>query len=161
MDRMFNPWRMEYIRRAREGGGDGCVFCSLLGQDPNEAFVLRRTESAFAVLNLYPYNTGHLLIAPVRHTGALDDLTEEEVVGTGRLLQQAVAVLQEEMQPDGFNVGMNLGRVAGAGVPGHLHWHVVPRWNGDVNFMSVTGETRMLPELVEDTFKRLRPYFSG
>jgi ATP adenylyltransferase len=99
------------------------------------------------------------MIAPVRHTGDPQDLTEGELVDLGKLLQQSLKALTEEMHPDGFNVGMNLGKIAGAGVPDHLHWHVVPRWNGDTNFMSVTGEMRVLPESLEATYRKLRPRF--
>ncbi len=144
---------------AREQDDAECVFCELLTHQDDDVFVLKRTDRAFAVMNIYPYNPGHLLVAPLRHTGALEDLDPEEVLQTGELLQESVDVLTGEMQPQGFNIGMNLGRVAGAGIPGHLHWHVVPRWGGDANFMSVTADTRMLPELVEDTFKRLKPRF--
>ena len=160
MDRLFNPWRMDYIQSARGGGDDECLFCDLLRSEDEDVYVLTRTSHAFVVMNVYPYNPGHLLVAPIRHTGALEDLEPEELSQTGELLQQSVGVLQAEMSPGGFNVGMNLGRVAGAGVPGHLHWHVVPRWNGDANFMAVTSETRLLPELVVDTYKKLRPHFN-
>lgn len=150
---------MEYILGARDQDDVECVFCELLTHGDEEVFVLKRTDRAFAVMNIYPYNPGHLLVAPLRHTGALEDLDPEELLETGKLLQESVDVLTGEMHPQGFNVGMNLGRVAGAGVPGHIHWHVVPRWGGDSNFMSVTAGTRVLPELVEDTFKRLKPRF--
>jgi ATP adenylyltransferase len=110
-------------------------------------------------MNAYPYNPGHLMVAPVRHVADLDDIDVDELIETGRLLQRAVAALREEMSPDGFNLGMNLGKVAGAGVPGHLHWHVVPRWDGDTNFMPVVGQTKVLPEALEDTYRKLRPRF--
>jgi len=158
MERLWAPWRMEYIESAR-GEQDGCLFCDLLTEEDEDAFILKRTVKAFAVMNVYPYNPGHLLVATLRHTGALEDLDPDEIAHTGKLLQESVDVVQAEMQPDGFNIGLNLGRVAGAGVPDHIHWHVVPRWNGDTNFMSTVGQTRLLPELVEETYRKLRPRF--
>jgi ATP adenylyltransferase len=150
---------MEYITSAREEG-EGCIFCDLpAAGDDERALILVRNESAFLMLNSYPYNPGHLMVAPLRHVGELGDLSEEELVATGTLLQRSIGALREEMGPDGFNIGMNLGRVAGAGIPGHLHWHVVPRWNGDTNFMPVVGETRVLPESLQDTYRKLRPRF--
>lgn len=149
---------MEYILEAR-GGADECLFCGLLSKQDDEGLILKRADNAFVVMNLYPYNPGHVMVAPSRHAGRLEDLSEEELLATGKLMQDCAGVIETEMHPDGFNLGMNVGRVAGAGVPGHLHWHVVPRWNGDSNFMSVTGVTRTLPELVEDTYKKLKPHF--
>jgi ATP adenylyltransferase len=149
---------MTYIDQAREGP-EGCLFCDLAGRADDEAMVLAREQRAFAVMNAYPYNPGHLMVAPVRHVADLDDIDVDELIETGRLLQRAVAALREEMSPDGFNLGMNLGKVAGAGVPGHLHWHVVPRWDGDTNFMPVVGQTKVLPEALEDTYRKLRPRF--
>jgi ATP adenylyltransferase len=111
-------------------------------------------------MNAYPYNPGHVMIAPFRHVGDLERLEPDELLDAGRLHQAAVRALREEMSPHGFNLGMNLGRVAGAGIPGHVHWHVVPRWNGDTNYMPVVGETRVLPESLEDTYRKLRPRFS-
>ena len=151
---------MRYIESARDEAGDECLFCSLRERtDDAEAFILERGSTAFAMLNAFPYNPGHLMVAPYRHVADLDGLDEAEVSETGRLLARCQTALREEMAPDGFNVGMNLGRVAGAGVPGHLHWHVVPRWNGDTNFMPVVGETRVLPESLDDTYRKLAPRF--
>ena len=152
---------MEYIEAAHDDDVE-CIFCQLPNRgDDEKNFILGRETHAFAMLNAYPYNPGHLMIAPVRHVGELTELTEEELVDAGRLQQRAVQALRDEMNPQGFNVGMNLGRVAGAGVPGHLHWHVVPRWNGDTNFMPVTGHTRVLPESLDDTYKKLKPRFES
>jgi ATP adenylyltransferase len=153
---------MEYIQAAKDQGEgwDECLFCSLATRtDDAEAYVLARGEASLVVLNAFPYNPGHLMVAPYRHVADLDALDEREVADTGRLIQRCVVVLREEMQPHGFNVGMNLGRVAGAGIPGHLHWHVVPRWNGDTNFMPVVGETRVLPESLDATYAKLAPRF--
>src|SRR5262249_47504784 len=113
----------------------------------------------FVILNAYPYNPGHLMVAPLRHVGELEELSSEELADGDRLLQTSVRALKDASDPHGFNVGMNLGRVAGAGVPGHLHWHVVPRWNGDTNFMPVLGVTRVLSEALSATFAKLKPRF--
>lgn len=164
MERLWTPWRMEYIRSASKApteGGDGCIFCDKPAEgDDERTYILARSELAFAMLNAYPYNPGHLMVAPLRHTGALQELSGEELLDASRLLQRAVGALQRSAEPHGFNLGMNLGRVAGAGVPGHLHWHVVPRWNGDTNFMSISGETRVLPEMLAETYARLKPLFA-
>jgi ATP adenylyltransferase len=142
---------------------EGCLFCTLAGQrDRDEQnLLLHRGEHAFVMLNLYPYNSGHLMIAPYLHTGDLAALPEDVGGGVLGLTQRAVAALTAEYRPEGYNVGMNLGRVAGAGVPDHLHVHVVPRWGGDTNFMPVTAETKVLPETLDQTYKRLRPHFEA
>jgi len=151
---------MEYIESAKEPAGGGCVFCSLLeARAPGEP-ILARGDHAFATLAKYPYNPGHMLVLPIRHTGELEDLTTEESVEIASLLVRCVRALQEESDPHGFNIGLNLGRVAGAGIPDHLHWHVVPRWNGDTNFMPVVGQTRVLPELLEESYRKLAPRFA-
>ena len=149
---------MEYIRSAHEP--NGCVLCEELAEEDAEtAYILARSELAFVILNAYPYNPGHVMVAPVRHIGELDELDEGELADVSRLLQKAVRALKQAAEPDGFNVGMNLGRVAGAGIPDHLHWHVVPRWSGDTNFMPIVGKTRVLPELLGDTFAKLKDAF--
>ena len=159
MERLWAPWREAYIT-APKHEKQGCIFCDKPRTEcDEEAYILYRAPRTFVMLNTFPYNPGHLMVAPVRHVGELTELTEEELVDAGRLQQRAVQALRDAMNPQGFNVGMNLGRVAGAGVPGHLHWHVVPRWNGDTNFMPVTGHTRVLPESLDDTYKKLKPRF--
>lgn len=149
---------MEYIQAARTPE-DECILCELPLKEPEEALLLKKTARAFAVMNLYPYNPGHVMVAPLRHTGALESLDPDELLHMGKLLQECVDVLQATLAPDGFNLGMNLGKAAGAGVPGHLHWHVVPRWGGDANFMPIVGDTRVIPEMVGETFRKLRPGF--
>lgn len=151
---------MEYIQ---SGTGDvlpeGCVFCRI--RDGHEAeHVLARTDLAFVVLNKFPYNPGHLVVVPSRHIGDIEALTAGENADLQSLLQRSVRALREGSEPQGFNIGLNLGRVGGAGIPDHLHWHVVPRWSGDMNFMSVVGQTRVLPELLADTYRRLAPRFA-
>ncbi len=156
MDRLWAPWRGEYVKQASEGENQGCLFCELQKQEDQEALVLARSEQSFAVLNRYPYNSGHLMVAPLRHVSELEDVKDEENLDVQRLLQRCLRALKEAMEPDGFNLGMNLGRVAGAGVPGHVHWHLVPRWDGDTNFMTTVAETRVVPESLPSTFARLR-----
>jgi len=152
---------MEYIRTATaEDERGGCFFCQKLAAGDDEAvYVLVRDEAAFVILNAFPYNPGHLMVAPIRHVGELEELTSEELADASALLQRSIRALKEASAPDGFNIGMNLGRVAGAGVPGHLHWHVVPRWNGDTNFMPVIADTKVLPEALAQTYARLNPFF--
>ena len=150
---------MEYIQANKDEPEDaGCVLCRLRDGEDSER-VLARTELAYVVLNRYPYNPGHLMVVPSRHVGDLEELTDDESLALQRLLRRSVRALREESAPHGFNIGMNLGRISGAGIPDHLHWHVVPRWSGDTNFMPVVGETRVLPELVEETARRLAPHF--
>ena len=157
MERLWSPWRMEYIESAREAGSEeGCPFCGLAEDDDR---VLARAGLAFVTLAKYPYNPGHLLILPTRHTGDVEDVTTGEHADIATLLRRAVGALRATADPGGFNVGLNLGRVAGAGIPEHLHWHVVPRWGGDTNFMPVVGGTRVLPELLADTYAKLKPAF--
>ncbi len=152
---------MEYIRSAAEetAEDEGCIFCRL--PDEESERVLARTDLAYVVLNKFPYNPGHLLAVPLRHVAEIEELTDAENVDLQSLLQRSVRALREEANPHGFNIGLNLGSVAGAGIPGHIHWHVVPRWSGDTNFMPVVGETRVLPELLADTARRLTPRFSS
>jgi ATP adenylyltransferase len=153
---------MEYIESDKEPEGGGCVFCDIVaGVGPDEERVLAHTDAAFVTLAKFPYNPGHMLVLPKRHTGDLEALTTQENVEISTLLQRCMRALREESDPHGFNLGLNLGRVAGAGIPGHLHWHVVPRWQGDSNFMPVVGGTRVLPQLLAETFARLKPRFGS
>ena len=157
MERLWTPWRKEYVRSAHQGT-DACLFCQKPREEDEEStYVLARTDRAFAMLNAYPYNPGHLMVAPFRHVGDFEDLEGSELAEGSELLQRAIRALKKGYDPDGFNMGVNLGRVAGAGVPGHLHWHLVPRWDGDTNFMPMVADTKVLPELLSDTYERLRP----
>ena len=142
--------------------GSGCFLCDYprRGRERDaESLLLFRGQHSFVVMNLYPYNSGHLLVAPYEHTGNLEDLTPEVAADLMAATQRAVGVLKRVYSPDAFNIGMNLGRTAGAGIPDHLHNHLVPRWNGDTNFMPVLGETKVLPETLEQSYQRLRPQF--
>jgi ATP adenylyltransferase len=140
----------------------GCIFCLFPAESRDrENLIVGRSEHAFAILNRYPYNSGHLMVIPRRHTADLALLPEAEFFDVHRLLQASVAILSTAYSPDGFNVGMNLGRVAGAGIADHLHYHVVPRWSGDTNFMPVLGETKVLVEHLSACFERLTPLFTA
>ena len=145
---------MSYVSSA--GAPDAaCVFCAALAADDRRSFILRRGTRAFLILNAYPYATGHLMAMPLRHVATVQDATTEELAETMSLLQQGMRALETGYRPDGFNIGINQGRVAGAGVLGHIHAHVVPRWNGDTNFMPVVADTKVLPETLETTYDRL------
>lgn len=155
MDRLYSPWRYRYVTSTSQPV-DGCVFCGAVAADP---LVVARGVSAFVILNLYPYNSGHLMVVPVRHVASLAELSRDELAEVMTLVQRAEIALTEVYQPQGINVGLNLGRAAGAGIADHLHVHLVPRWVGDTNFMSVVAETRVLPEEVPASAERLRPVF--
>ena len=158
---MWAPWRAGYILSAR-GATRRCIFCfgTLREASRRRRLVLYAGSEASVMLNRYPYNNGHLLIAPRRHVAALERLSPGEPTAIGALLTDAVQILKAALAPHGFNLGANLGRVAGAGIADHMHWHVVPRWEGDTNFMPVMAPTRVLSEHLEASFARLYPHFS-
>ncbi|MFE3457338.1 HIT family protein [Nocardiopsis aegyptia] len=154
-DRLWTPHRMAYIKGEGKPSGtrpeDGCPFCRAPGLPDAEGLVVARGKSAYAVLNLYPYNSGHLLVCPYRHVSEYTALDEDETAEVAALTQAGIRALGAAYRPQGFNVGMNLGTVAGAGIAAHLHQHIVPRWGGDTNFMPVIGQTKILPEMLERT----------
>ena len=150
---LWAPWRMEYILGPK---GGACVFC-----DPRDELVLARQPRAFVCLNKYPFAAGHLLVVPARHVSDLGELETDEADDFFRLVRASVARLRAALSPDGVNVGMNLGKAAGAGIAEHLHAHLVPRWSGDTNFMPIMTDLRVMPEYLQDTKKRLLPHFSG
>ena len=157
MEHLWTPWRLAYV-----GGGTetaACVFCAALDTDDASPLILYRGKTAFVILNLFPYNNAHLMIVPNRHVATLAAATAEELQELMALARTAEMAITEVYAPHGMNFGINLGKPAGAGVPGHLHMHVVPRWNGDTNFMTVIGQTRVLPEELPQTAERLRPAF--
>jgi len=157
MDRLWSPWRMRYIRRAHADGATECLFCRVMrGRADRTHLVLARRPHSVLMLNRFPYNPAHLMVATGRHVGRFAALREDERGDLLELVALAERALELEYRPDGLNVGANLGKVAGAGFPGHLHLHLVPRWNGDTNFMPVVAGTRVLPETLGDTWKRLR-----
>jgi ATP adenylyltransferase len=156
-ERLWTPHRMAYILgdKATEEAGHGCPFCSAPGKSDAEGLMVHRGEHCYVVMNLFPYNPGHVLVCPYRHVSLYVDLTDEETAEFTALTKQAVTALQSASEPHGFNLGMNQGAVAGAGVAAHLHQHVVPRWSGDSNFLPIIGQTKALPVLLEDTRTRL------
>jgi ATP adenylyltransferase len=150
---LWAPWRLEYIQSADQQ--EGCLFCRAAGLDHEEGLVVHRGERAFVLLNRYPYASGHLMVAPYRHEGEFGELEAEEALEVHRLAAMGVGVLADVMAPQGFNLGWNLGRVAGAGVVDHVHLHVVPRWAGDTNFMPVLADVKVMPEALEATRRKL------
>ncbi|MFN2499376.1 MAG: HIT domain-containing protein [Pyrinomonadaceae bacterium] len=162
MDRLWSPWRSEYIASAGDVDETVCIFCKLRDEpDDDEAnFVVHRGAHNFVVLNLYPYVSGHLLIVPYQHVGLLDGAAKATTDDLMDLTKKAQTALREVYQPDGFNVGMNLGKAAGAGIANHIHIHILPRWVGDSNFMALIGETRVLPEDLSTTYEKLRRKFA-
>ena len=155
MDYLFTPWRYAYISTAAKT--PGCLFCEKVREtDDRHALILHRAEHCFIMLNAFPYTSGHVMIAPYEHVNQLDKLSHPAAVEMILLAQRMESVLRSAYKPDGINLGMNIGACAGAGVSGHIHLHVLPRWPGDANFMTTVGETRVLPEGLSDTFARLR-----
>ena len=164
MDRLWSPWRGEYIASAGASDSLGrCVFCEIQADSSNDQrnFVLHRARFNFVVLNIHPYSSGHLLIVPYEHAAELCSVSKETSDELMDLTKRAEAAIRGAYQPDGINLGMNLGRAAGAGIADHIHVHMLPRWNGDTNFMTTVGETRVLPEDLSTTFSRLRDRFTG
>jgi len=159
MERLWTPWRLAYVTGAVSGTSDRCIFCDAGPESSRDELVLVRTPLSFVVLNLYPYNNGHLMVVPKRHVASLASSTPEELTDLMRLTRHAEIALAEAYTPQGLNIGINLGRPAGAGIVDHLHVHLVPRWTGDTSFMSVVGNTRVLPEELPQTAARLRPIF--
>ena len=162
MDRLWSPWRLEYITRTgrKDGQDEGCIFCPGSQPAENASLVVFEGRACYVILNLYPYNNGHLMVVPRRHVGSLAALTGDEMVEVGVLTQRCETALGEAYRPQGFNIGVNLGKSAGAGVLDHVHVHVVPRWSGDTNFMTVVGDMRVLPESLGESAARLRPMFA-
>lgn len=155
---LWAPWRMEYI--LSDDKGDECILCP--GEDRSrdeERLILYVGSKTLVIMNKYPYINGHLLVAPVRHVSGLEELTDEELLDAMNRVRACVRILRAHMNPDGFNVGLNLGRVAGAGMEDHLHFHIVPRWNGDTNFMAVFADVRVIPQHIRQTYAELRPFF--
>ncbi|RLB86996.1 MAG: HIT family hydrolase [Deltaproteobacteria bacterium] len=160
MDVLWAPWRMEYILSSKKK--QECIFCP--GEDrgrDEERLILHVGQKSMVMMNRYPYNNGHLLVAPVRHVPSLDALHPEEILDLMLTVRRWIDVLKKEMNPEGFNVGLNIGRVAGAGVEDHMHFHIVPRWNGDTNYMTVLGEVRVIPEHLQQTYKKLIKRFNS
>jgi ATP adenylyltransferase len=158
---LWSPWRARYIASGVDAQRDGCVFCLIGGNpaDDETNFVLHREQHCFVVLNLYPYITGHLMIVPYMHTSEFDSVPKEITDELMDMAKRAQTALREVYSPSGFNMGMNLGSAAGAGIADHLHIHLLPRWSGDTNFMTTVGESRVIPEDLPTTYSKLRPHF--
>lgn len=158
MDQLWAPWRLSYVTQpAKPGAGDDCFICrGLADTNDRENLIALRSPRTCVVLNRFPYNNGHLLIAPLAHKGALEALAADEALELHDVMTRMVGVLTKRMSPDGFNVGLNLGKAAGVGLPGHLHWHVVPRWFGDTNFMPVVGDARVIVQSLDALWELLR-----
>lgn len=159
--RIFAPWRVEYVKKAKEGESE-CIFCEKPEQDRDkESLILKRGEHNFIILNKYPYNPGHAIVAPYRHISSYNELREDEVTEKHELTESYLSAAKEVFNPDGFNLGSNLGRTAGAGIDDHIHFHVVPRWEGDNNFMPVISETRVVSQSIESSYEELKKRFEA
>ncbi|MBL3538693.1 HIT domain-containing protein [Aminivibrio sp.] len=155
MENIFAPWRMAYIQVSKNK--DGCIFCDFPPEyRDEERLILHRGATCFVIFNAFPYNPGHLMVAPYRHTAEYELLSDEEMLEMHRLGGRCISVLKKVMNPQGFNIGINLGKVAGAGFDGHLHLHIVPRWNGDTNFMPVFADVRVVAEELAETYARMK-----
>ena len=161
MDVLWSPWRYDYITGIGAADTGGCVFCDILtdAAGDEEKFILKRAEFNFVILNIYPYGTGHLLIVPYAHIADIDKADKRVTDELMDLTKRSQTALTDAYRPDGFNLGMNIGKSAGAGVAGHFHMHVLPRWSGDVNFMTAIGQTRTVPEALRTTYEKLKPKF--
>lgn len=157
MKQLWAPWRMEYIQHEKVAG---CIFCAKPGQDNDEAnYILYRGEKNYVILNAFPYTPSHLLVIPYRHLASLEKLTAAERHEHFDIVSRAIEVLRQVCSPDGFNLGVNIGKAAGAGIEGHIHTHIVPRWQGDTNFMTVIADDRVLPEALAATYQKLKGQF--
>jgi ATP adenylyltransferase len=157
MQPLWTPWRMAYLRRSPAGGQEGCILCGKYAANEDEqSLIVYRSQHSFIMLNLYPYNNGHVMVVPTRHVASPELLSEEELLDLMRATNLSIAALRRIASPDGFNVGYNLGRAAGAGIEEHMHVHVVPRWQGDTNFMPILAQTRVIPELLPQTWRAMR-----
>ena len=159
MSHLWTPWRMAYLR-GHEPLPEGCLFCVKSREVDAEAHIVHRARLCYVILNRFPYNNGHLMVVPYVHAATIEDLDAETVAELMALAQLSVRVLRAAYNPQGFNLGMNVGEVSGAGVAGHVHLHVVPRWGGDTNYMTIVGQTRVIAEWLEQTYERLRPLFA-
>ena len=163
MERLWAPWRLAYVAAAQQPAeGDPCFICrGLSARDDADHLIALRTLHSVVVLNRFPYNNGHLLVAPKAHKGSLQDLDAADVLDIQQTLTRMVGLLDEIMHPEGYNIGLNLGRAAGAGLPGHLHWHIVPRWHGDTNFMPVLGDVKVIAQALEALYDALANALKG
>jgi len=157
MEQLWAPWRIKYIEIAKQ---EGCILCDKPREDNDELnYILYRGQKNFIIMNSYPYNAGHLMVAPYRHVAALDELTDDELREHFEMVSRSLKVLKQVFNPDGFNIGINMGKVAGAGIDKHIHSHIVPRWLGDSNFMPVTADTKVVNEALAETYQKLNGRF--
>lgn len=162
MEYLWAPWRFAYVSDAAKKTKDTCIFCDFIKQDNDKGnLIVYRGKYSFIILNRFPYNPGHIMIVPYRHVSSLEILTRDEMIEMFNLVKISLKILREVYSPDGFNIGVNIGRVAGAGIESHVHIHIVPRWNGDANFMQVISNTKVLPEALEDTYNKLKQKFQN
>ena len=160
MEQLWTPWRRQFVESSAASAEPTCFLCAAVAeQDDANNLIVQREQRVFVILNRYPYNNGHLLVAPYAHTGDFAALDVPTAADLMHVSQRSVGILQDVYRPHAFNLGLNLGRTAGAGLPDHLHVHVVPRWDGDTNFMPIVGETKVLPESLDQTYARLAPHF--
>jgi ATP adenylyltransferase len=159
MNQLWAPWRIAYIRGEKTLG---CILCDKPKQKKDKAnLILLKGKTGFVMMNRYPYNNGHLMVSPYKHADTLEDLSNEVLKDLMQLVKRSLAALRKAFQPEGVNVGLNLGKAAGAGIADHLHFHVVPRWKGDTNFMTVLSDSRVIPEDLDETYRHLKPHFKG
>ena len=159
MKQLWAPWRMEYVKSEKS---DECIFCSLPKEnDDTNNYILHRGQSAFIIMNIFPYNSAHIMVSPFRHIGCLTAQNAEEIKEMNDLTYRSIEIFRAVINPEGFNVGYNIGKAAGAGYDEHIHCHIVPRWTGDTNFMPVLGETKVHPEHMKTTYKKLLPHFKA
>src|SRR5437867_867559 len=159
MEKLWSPWRSKYIESFKPGNkpDEECLFCRVVKENRDkENYLVHRGKKGFIIMNLYPYNSGHLMIAPYKHVGKLNELNDEEVLDCMNLVNLGCKLLDESIFPQGYNIGMNVGRTAGAGIEDHVHFHIVPRWNGDTNFMPVLNDVKVVSEMMEQTYEKLR-----
>lgn len=153
MEKLWAPWRVEYIRNP----GKGCFLCEgLRSKDDRKVFIIERSVKSFTIMNRFPYNNGHVMIAPVRHVGQIELLDDDEILAVHHMLSRVIAAMDRSMKPQGYNIGINQGRVSGAGVVDHVHLHVVPRWQGDTNFMPVVSETKVISESIVEAYDKIK-----
>lgn len=159
MDKLWSPWRSKYIQSFKPGSekGEGCLFCRIAEEKKDkENYLLYRNKNSFIIMNLYPYNNGHLMIVPYTHVGLLKELNEDTRLECMNMINLGCEMLEKSLYPHGFNIGANVGRIAGAGIDEHVHFHIVPRWNGDTNFMPVLNEVKLISEFMEETYGKLK-----
>ena len=157
MEHIWAPWRIEYIQMEKP---QGCIFCDKSSQNDDALnYILYRGDKNFVIMNSYPYDPGHLMIAPYQHTGNLEELADEELHEHFKIISRSIQLLKKVFNPDGFNIGMNIGRIAGAGIADHFHTHIVPRWSGDTNFMPVVADTKVINQAIGETYQKLKGKF--